>query len=290
MLHGALAAAVTPLKDGGRALDEAVIRPMVEFLAAGGVAGILVCGTTGEGILLSKEERKRTTEAFLEVAPPGLQVAIHCGAQTTAETVALSEHAARSGAAAVAVIGPPYYAYDEPALLVHFAAAARACAPLPFYLYEFAARAGYSIPLSLIPRLREAAPNVVGLKVSNQPWEKFAPFLLPGFDVFVGPEALIARGLAAGAKGAVSGLAAAFPEAVAGHVARPTPEESERIAALRASLQDGIPFNAAIKTVLALRGVPIREEVRGPLRGLTPPERERVTRIYEAWASGGRLT
>jgi dihydrodipicolinate synthase/N-acetylneuraminate lyase len=285
MLQGAIAASVTPLKDGGRSLDEAAFPPLVGFLARHGIDGILACGTTGEGILLSLSERKRAAELFLASAPATVQVAIHCGAQTTADTVALSEHAAKIGAAAVAVIGPPYYAYDEPALLAHFAAAAAACAPLPFYLYEFAARAGYSIPLTVVQRLMEAAPNLAGLKVSNQPWEQFSPYLGPGLDVFVGPEALIVRGLEAGAKGAVSGLASAFPEVVVAHVRQPTARDSERIAALRSSLQTGQPFNAALKTVLALRGVPIREEVRAPLRGLSLEERERVVKIWREWES-----
>jgi len=81
----------------------------------------------------------------------------------------------------------------------------------------------------------------------------------------------------------VSGLAAAFPEVVVAHVRRPNARDSERIAALRSSLQTGQPFNAALKTVLALRGVPVREEVRAPLRGLSPEERERVVKIWREW-------
>ena len=64
--------------------------------------------------------------------------------------------------------------------------AAEACAPLPFYAYEFAARSGYPIPLGVIERLRRRAPNLVGLKVSDRPWEKLEPYLLEGLDVFIG--------------------------------------------------------------------------------------------------------
>ena len=102
-------------------------------------------------------------------------MAVHCGAQTTADTVELAADAAAQGADAVAVIGPPYYALDEDALVRHFAAAAEACDPLPFYLYEFRARCGYSIPLGAIQRLRELASNLAGLKVSNQPFERSRP-------------------------------------------------------------------------------------------------------------------
>src|ERR671937_96325 len=166
MLRGALAAAVTPLRDDGAALDEDAFRPYLEFLAGGGLDGILALGTTGEGILLSAAERRRAAELFLDGPLP---VIVHCGAQTTAETVALAEHAAAAGAAGVAVIGPPYFALDEQALLAHFAAAARACAPLPFYVYEFKARSGYAVPVTVIERLRSEASNLAGLKVSDRP-------------------------------------------------------------------------------------------------------------------------
>jgi dihydrodipicolinate synthase/N-acetylneuraminate lyase len=162
VLRGRLAAAVTPLRDGGASLDEAAFAPYVDFLADGGLGGILALGTTGEGILLSSEERKRAAELFLEAAGRRLQVAVHCGAQTTADTVELARHAAEVGADAVAVIGPPYFAYDEEALYRHFAAAAEAAGAVPFYLYEFKARAGYSIPLSVIERLGD---RLAGLKV-----------------------------------------------------------------------------------------------------------------------------
>src|SRR5206468_3036396 len=133
MLRGALAAALTPLREGGSVLDEAAIGPYLDFLAASGLDGLLVLGTTGEGILLTVAERRRVAEHYLEGSLP---VIVHAGAQTTADTVALAAHAAVSGAAGVAVIGPPYFQLDEAALLAHLAEAARACAPLPFYVYE----------------------------------------------------------------------------------------------------------------------------------------------------------
>src|SRR5918992_347936 len=180
MIRGALAAALTPLRDGGAALDNDAFGPYVDFLAAGGLDGILALGTTGEGILLSAAERKRAAELFVAAARGRLQVAVHCGAQTTADTVALASHA--SGIA--------------------------------------------------------------------------------GLDVFIGAEELVERGLAKGAAGSVSGLAAAFPEGA---------DPSKRV-----FLEARFPFHAALKTVIALRGVPMRQDVRPPLRGLTPDERAEV--------------
>ena len=233
-------------------------------------------------MLFSADERREVAAVFVEAARDKLQVAVHCGAQTTRETVALAEHAAAAGADALAVIAPPYFALGEDELLGHFEAAAHACAPLPFYLYEFEARSGYAIPLGVIARLRERASNFAGMKVSDSPWERLEPYLLEGLDVFVGAEALLERALAAGAAGAVSGLAASFPDAVVPLVRSPGPEAAERASSLRAALQR-LPFHAASKTALGLRGVPVSPEVRAPLRGLTEEERVEVERIVREW-------
>lgn len=246
---------MTPLREAGAALDEDAFAPYVDFLAEGKLDGILALGTTGEGILLSTDERKRAAELFVEAAKGRLQTAVHCGALTTADTVELARHAVDIRADAVAVIGPPYFAYDDEALYRHFAAAAEASGRVPFYLYEFKGRAGYSIPLSVIERLGD---RVAGLKVSNQPFEAVEPYLIEGLDVFIGAESLVDRGLEGGAAGSVSGLAAAFPEG--GDPSR------------RAFLER-FPFQAALKAVIGLRGVSVREDVRPPLRGLTPAER-----------------
>jgi len=262
-----LAAAATPLKDGGAALDEDAFRPLVEFLEAGGLDGLLALGTTGEGILLGVDERRRVAELFVQ-GP--LDVIVHAGAQTTAATVELAEHAASLGAAGVAVIGPPYFQLDEAALLAHFSAAAGACAPLPFYVYEFERASGYAVPHTVLERLPGGGPDPARLTISDTPYERFARYLGIGLDVFVGPEAFIARGLEEGAVGAVSALATAFPELVAAI--------DPRLAEIRDTIER-YPRHAALKRVLSRRGVPIREDVRAPLRPLTDDER----RELDAW-------
>jgi len=167
------------------------------------------------------------------------------------------------------VIAPPYFPLDDDALLAHFVAAARACAPLPFYVYELEKASGYAIPVSVVERLREAVDNVAGMKVSDAPFARVAPYLLDGLDVFIGAESLIGEGLAAGAAGAVSGLASAFPEIVV-HAVRSG--DSTAAGELRAVV-DRYPRHAALKAVVAAKGVPIQEDVRAPLRQLTDAER-----------------
>ena len=192
--------------------------------------------------------------------------------------MALAAHAAEVGADAVVVIGPPYFRLDERAQHAHFLAAALACAPLPFYVYEFESTSGYAVAPAVLERLRDDAPNLAGLKVSDTPFERFSRYLLPNLDIFVGPEALIHEGLAAGAVGAVSALASAFPRDVAAVVRDPTPEGAARLAELRAFVER-FPRQAALKRLLGRQGVPVREDVRAPLRGLTTEGARRARRL-----------
>ncbi len=279
---------VTPLRDAGERLDEDAFGPLLEFYRASGLDGLLVLGTTGEGILLGHEERCRAAE--LAIAGAGnLRVIVHCGAQTTTETSALANHAAQAGADAVAVIAPPYFAFDAAELLEHFAAAAAACAPLPFYLYEYAERSGYTVPVAVVERLRERAPNLAGMKVSDAPLERVAPYLATGLNVFIGAEAVIPPGLKNGAVGAVSGLAAAFPEAVAALVREPTAERAALVESLRRALSEH-PFQASVKTALGFRNLPVRPDVRAPLRPLAAESADRLRTELERLLGADTLT
>jgi len=285
-VRGVLAAGVTPLRQGGTKVDGEAIGALYAFYTSAGLDGVLALGTTGEGILLEPDERKLLVRLALEAAE--IPVLVHAGAQTTAQSVLVAEYAADLGAAGVAAIGPPYFAFDEAELLAHFLAIAEACAPLPFYLYEFADRAGYAIPLSVVATLRDRASNLVGLKVSDQPWSRFSPYLLEGLDIFVGPESLIAEGVQAGAVGVVSGLAAGLPEAVCDAASNGGDADACAHAASLRRLVSAYPFQAALKTILAWRGVPIRPDVKAPLRGLEAREatelRERLGASDERYA------
>jgi dihydrodipicolinate synthase/N-acetylneuraminate lyase len=278
VLRGTLAASVTPLLPGGARLDEDGFALLVDMYVVSGLDGLLAFGTNGEGVLFSVEERRRGARLFVEAAAGRLDVAVQCGAQTTADTVALAADAAEAGAAAVAVIGPPYFPLDEQAQLSHFAAAAHACAPLPFYVYEFARTSGYAVTPEALRRLREVAPNLTGLKVSDTPWGAFEPYLVLDLDVLVGPEALIDRGMQAGAVGAVSALASAFPEEVAAVVSSPSAGGAASLAALRGAVER-FPRHAAMKRILAARGLAIHPDVRAPLRDLDGDEE----RELDAW-------
>jgi dihydrodipicolinate synthase/N-acetylneuraminate lyase len=278
-------AAATPLTDDGAALDLDAVAGYVAFLESHGADGVFACGTTGEGVLLSLDERRRAAAAF-RAAVSGVLV-VHAGAQSTADTVALAAHAVEIGADAVAVIPPPYFALDADALTAHFVAAARAAAPLPFYCYAFTARSGYPLPVEVIRRIAAAADNLAGLKVSESPFERVEPYLDLGLPVLIGSEPLIPAGLERGAIGTVSGMAAAFPDVVRAALDTPDEDAAARLRAVRGAMEASGQFIAAAKHVLGMRGVPVGPGMRAPLRGLTRPEASALEEAVESVLAAG---
>ena len=123
-----------------------------------------------------------------------------------------------------------------------------------------------------------AAPNLVGMKVSDTPLSAVEPYLLDGLDIFVGSEALLPE--LPRAAGTVTGLGAVYPEVVAALVRNPSGPALERAGALRALLVKR--FAASAKVALALRGLPIRPDVRAPLRPLDAAERAALERALDA--------
>ena len=146
---------------------------------------------------------------------------------------------------------------------------------MPFYVYEFAARSGYAVPLEAIAgAARRGAELRRAQGLRHAVGDGSRRTCSRGSTSSSARRRSSRRGFAGGAAGAVSGLAASFPDAVVALVRDPTPENGERVGALRASLQ-ALPFHAASKMVLGLRGVPVRGGVRPPLR---EPERDRARR------------
>ncbi len=280
-LSGVVAATVTPMLGDGRELDVAAVPRLVDFYADAGMRGVFVAGSTGEGVLLTVDERRTLLEGFLAAAGDGFSVVAQVGAQTTADAVALAEHARDAGATAVAAVGPPYYRYDDVELIEHFELIASACAPVPFYLYEIRDRTGYALSETVVLGVQKRAGNLVGMKVSDRSLDELRAYILPGLDVMVGSEPLIPEAVALGAVGAVSALAAALPRAVrrvfAGDAPPSHPDQ------LRSELAR-YPFQSALKTALAVQGVLRDPSVRRPLRPLTAGESEALTGWLESVA------
>lgn len=126
-------ALVSPLDVEGE-VDLGAIEHLVSLLLQADIGGLYVCGSTGEGILLTREQRRRLAEAVVQTVRGRVPVMVHVGALTTREVVALAEDAAAVGADAISAVPPFYYAYSFAAIREHYRVLAAATA-LPLYVY-----------------------------------------------------------------------------------------------------------------------------------------------------------
>jgi 4-hydroxy-tetrahydrodipicolinate synthase len=276
--RGVICPILTPFDDRG-CIDFTALHRLVDFLAERGVDGLLPGGTTGEGMLLSGEERKQLIEAVVEQAAGRVKVLAHTGSITTTETVDLSCHARDAGADGVSVITPYFYSLDEQALFTHYLAVANAVPDFPVSLYCYPGNAKHEISSALLRRLCVAAPNIVAIKSSSPDLIRFQEYVQSsdeGFNPLCGVDALALPALSIGAKGQVSGNANVFPETfrrlydayAAGNLVE-CRRQQMIINRIRAVFHDNLVW---FKAAMALRGIPVGPP-RPPLRDLTPHER-----------------
>ncbi len=282
-IAGLICPMVTPFDADGR-VDAAGVRRLVDFLLAKGVDVLFACGTTGEGMLLGVEERKELCRTVIAHAAGRAPVMIHTGSITTADTIDLTLHARSAGAAAASLITPYFHGLDDESLFAHFLAVARAARDFPLFLYAFPGNSRNDISPSLVGRLREAAPNIVGMKSSNPDMLRFQEYMEKGgerFAVLCGVDGLMLPALAVGARGQVSGNANVFPELFValrrayetGDVAGAR-EKQRAINRVRRILRDGM-HPAFFKAALALRGVEVGR-VRPPMREMSEHEKSEM--------------
>ena len=142
--HGVLPALVTPFTGDGSAIDAGALTAMVERLVHGGVGGLVPGGSTGEFTTLTNAERRELVELTVAAAAGRVPVVAGTGALSTRETVELSLHAERSGAAAVMVVPPFYDALSWRELLAHYAAVAEQVA-IPIMYYNLPSVSGVTL-------------------------------------------------------------------------------------------------------------------------------------------------
>lgn len=283
---------LTPFDQHGD-LDLGATRSLVDHLIQNGVNSLLPCGTTGEGMLLSLEERKRMAEAVVEHAAGRAKVIVHTGSITTVETVILTQHAQDIGADAVSIITPYFYSYTDAELFDHYATVARSVSDIPISLYAFPGNAKHEITISLFNRLRETFTNIVAIKLSSIDLIRFQEYVQAGgseFSPLCGVDALTLPALSVGSRGQVSGNANVFPEvfrALIDAYHRKEYQNAQRqqvmINRIRALLKDQIAF---FKAAMQVRGIPVGDP-RMPIRKISAREYLELERGMQALDSSG---
>ena len=211
--HGLIAATFTPLHDDGRLRLE-LVPEVVDRLLARGVAGLYVCGSTGEGPLLTGEERRAVAEAYVRAAGGRLPVVVQVGHTSVAEARELAAHAQAAGADAVSATPPTYFkpgSIDD--VVVSMAEVAAGAPELPFFYYHIPPITGVTVDVAdLLTAAAPRVPNLAGVKFSSPLVHEFAVVDLTRFDVLFGVDEMLAAGLLAGAHGAVGSTYNLIPE------------------------------------------------------------------------------
>ncbi|MEZ3160805.1 dihydrodipicolinate synthase family protein [Microbacterium sp. BWT-B31] len=160
-----IAAEPTPMR-ADESLDLAALESLVEADIARGVEGVYIGGSTGEGVLMSAQERAQLAAAASSAAAGRIPVYVHVGAMSTRESIEIADAAAQAGAAAISMIPPLYYKYSTDDVVAHFRAVIDAV-DLPFVLYNIPQFTGRDVADGGFESILEL-PQVVGIKHTSQ--------------------------------------------------------------------------------------------------------------------------
>jgi len=203
-----LTAMATPFDPQNGALDLDGAKRLAAALLDSGSEGLIVCGTTGESPALSNHEKLALLEATLEVARPrGAPIIAGTTTYNTAESIELSQEAARLGVNGILGTVPYYNNPPQEGLFQHFRAIARAVDDLPVILYNIPSRSPRNMESSTTLRLAREVPNIIGIKEASANFKQIGEIIRDapdGFRVWSGNDADILTILALGGYGVIS--------------------------------------------------------------------------------------
>ncbi len=213
-LKGIVPPMITPLKDVDT-LDVEGLERLIEHILAGGVSGLFVLGTTGEFSSLSYRLRNELVERVCKQVAGRVPVLVGITDTAIIESLNLARHAADCGADALVAAPPYYYGAAQPELIEYFEALAKRV-PLPLYLYNMPVHTKVMIDPNTVRKIAEM-PSVVGLKDSsaNMAYFRSLQYAMRDykeFQLYVGPEEMMADAVLLGATGGVNGGANMFPK------------------------------------------------------------------------------
>lgn len=216
-LTGTITALITPFTLEGK-LDEEGLKENIKFQEEGGVDSLLLLGSTGEGEVLTPQERRRVIELAFEVA--NLPLIVGVGSLSTAFAVERAQEAERMGASGILAVTPYYNRPSQEGLYHHFESVA-ASTSLPLLLYHNPKRTGVALTLETVVRLAKIS-NIVGIKECSDSLSFAAALLaaLPEFIVLTGDDVAAVPLLSIGGQGVVSILSNLLPDAMVELVAK----------------------------------------------------------------------
>ena len=202
-----IAAVHTPMREDTSLHCERVVA-QAEFLRRRRVSGVLVCGTTGEGPLLTTDERKVLLEAWMDARSIGEPVLVNVGHSSLMEARILARHAASCAVDGICMHAPTFFKPHGTDALIDCCATVAAEAPeTPFYYYHLPRMTGVRVRMtSLLLRARDAVPTLHGIKYSDSIMSEFEACLkLRGgrFKMYFGSDELMFGAIALGCTRAI---------------------------------------------------------------------------------------
>jgi len=289
MLKGCLVALVTPFRQGG--VDFEALDGLVSHVLAGGVNGLVPCGTTGESPTLSDEEQCEVIAAVVARAKGRVPIIAGTGTNSTERTLAKSRAAVQAGADAIMLVSPYYNRPNQEGLYRHFSHVAEGVG-VPVVLYNIPGRTGVEISVETIARLRADHRHIVAVKHATGSIDG-ASALAAVSDIAIlsGDDPLTVPMMSIGAVGVISVVANLLPRQVTAMTDAALAGDWTKARSLHQRLyplaRDLLRLDTnpiPIKTALAIRGM-MTDEFRLPLCKMDEPKRRQVETLlrgYEA--------
>ena len=294
--EGTYTAIVTPFRDApldaDRSIDWDAYDLLVAAQIAGGITGIVPCGTTGESPSLDHEEQRALVARTVKLAKGKCSVIAGTGANSTRATIELSQAAEKAGADAVMVVVPYYNKPTQEGLYQHYVAVA-ASVKCPVIVYNIPARTGIDLAADTLARIAQAAPNVVATKEATGNVLRAQEIVRTMGDrmtVLSGDDALTLPMIAVGARGVISVTSNVYPAEVTRttRLALEGKFDEARRAHLALCRVHEVMFVEAnpspAKAALAHK-LKVSDAVRGPLVRASEAARAKVVAVLDAYES-----
>ena len=283
-LRGCATALVTPFKADG-SVDEQSLMALIGHQVVSGMQLLVPCGTTGESVTMTEEERRRVIRLTVEGPGDRAKVIAGTGSNSTAATIENSRSAQELGADAALVVAPYYNKPTQEGLYAHFRAVAEAVNPFPVIIYNVPGRTSSNITAETTLRLAREVENIVGIKEASGDLTQIMAILRErpeNFRVLSGDDALTFVMIALGADGLISVASNEAPELMSRMVNLALNNEWEEARALHYRLlplmeanfiesspgpvKAGLALMSRIEENLRLPLVPVQEKTRARMR------------------------
>ena len=211
--EGIFPALVTPFSDDGKVVDEERLRVLVNRCIELGVHGVVPCGTTGEFVNLTTEEKKHVIKTVIDEVNGRVKVVAGTGASGTNEAVEITKYAKDAGADAALIVTPFYLKPADRGIYEHYQTIASEV-DLPIILYNIPQCTGLPLPWQMVEDLAQI-PNIVGVKDSSGQLSFILAVLEKVRDkinVLCGHDEVVVAALAAGCSGAILASANVIPD------------------------------------------------------------------------------